>query len=167
MNVRKRLLIASYSLQNNQKRHKARLCCYLFFIVFFQPLDLLAQQKTLGSELGFRYGEAPALSYRFYFEELTGFELLFAKSEQSLLFTALYEKLQPREFAGFYTYYGFGGSMGGWNNRQRLSLDMVLGTCYFVPYVPLNIDFALRPYLVLNGLVAVNAELAVSVRWVF
>lgn len=117
--------------------------------------------------MGLRYGEVSALTYRFYYQERTGFELLFAKSQQSLLFTVLYEKLQDRKYAGLYTYYGFGGSVGGWNDRQRMSLDMALGSCYFVPYVPLNIDFSLRPYLILTGLPGVNAELAVSIRWVF
>lgn len=143
----------------------------LFLAGMFAPAVIQAQQKPLGSEFGFRYGAAPGLSYRFYLQENNvgeqGFELLFAKTKQSLLFTLLYEKLQQRAFPGFYTYYGFGGSLGGWNDRQRMALDMVLGSCYYLPYVPVNIDFSLRPYLVLAGEAGVNAELALSARWVF
>ncbi len=133
--------------------------------------DLSAQQKPLGSEFGLRYGAATALSYRFYLREKNigeqGFELLFTKSKQSLLFTALYEKLQQRFMPGFYTYYGLGGSLGGWNDGQRLAMDMIVGSCYYLPYLPVNIDFSLRPYAVVTGDAGVNAELALSLRWVF
>jgi hypothetical protein len=143
----------------------------LFLVSVLSTYSAVAQQKPLGSEIGFRYGEAPALSYRFYLQEFqqkgAAFELLFAKSGQSLLFTALYEKMQDRKWTGWYTYYGFGGSVGGWNDKQRMSLDMALGSCYYVPFLPLNVDFSLRPYLSVAGQPGVNAELALCARWVF
>lgn len=158
-------------MQNNQKPCKAGLLLVLFLGVLFNVTDSQAQQKPLGSEFGFRYGAEAGLTYRFYLQENSrseqGFELLFTKSKQSLLFTLLYEKMQQRFSPGFYTYYGWGGSLGGWNDRQRMGLDMVLGTCYYLPYVPLNVDFSLRPFLILTGEAGVNAELALSVRWVF
>lgn len=158
-------------MQNNQKPRKAGVLFVLFLGAISWVQLAQAQQKPLGSELGLRYGAATALSYRFYLQEKQagerGFELLFAKSNQSLLFTVLYERLQQRFTPGFYTYYGFGGSIGGWNDRQRLALDMVLGSCYYLPYLPVNIDFSLRPFAVLTGEAGVNAELALSLRWVF
>jgi len=165
--VRKKWLIYRYGLQNNQKQRKQGLQLLLFLACFLSFQSLYAQQKPLGTEFGFRYGAGPGLTYRFYLQEKTGFEILFMKSGQSLLVTALYEKLQFRQFAGLYTYYGLGASVGGWNDQQRMSLDMALGSCYFVPYVPINVDFSLRPYLIVAGPVGVNAELALSVRWVF
>ncbi|MDP2187580.1 MAG: hypothetical protein Q8J69_02750 [Sphingobacteriaceae bacterium] len=129
--------------------------------------QLQAQQAPIGSELGLRFGVRPALSYRFMPVETHMVELLFAKSGESLMFTALYQKQQAAFFPGFYSRYGGGFSLGGWNERLESGLDMQLGVDYYIPVLPLVVSLDIRPWIRLTGEAGVNGELAATVRYVF
>jgi hypothetical protein len=94
-------------------------------------------------------------------------ELLFAKSGYSLMFTALYQKQQAMFFPGFYTRYGGGFSLGGWNERLESGLDMQLGVDYYIPVLPLVVSLDVRPWVRITGNLGVNGELAATVRYVF
>ncbi|MBA4304163.1 MAG: hypothetical protein C0424_08055 [Sphingobacteriaceae bacterium] len=126
-----------------------------------------AQQAPIGSELGLRIGALPALSYRFTPAETHLVELLFARSNQSLLFTALYQQQQPFGPAGFYYRYGGGFSLGGWNQRLVSGFDMQVGADYYLPVVPVVVSLDVRPWLRLTGLLEASGELAATVRYVF
>jgi len=154
-------------LQNNQIKHKAFVAFAIFFVILFGGRCGYARQKPVGLELGFRYGAAPALSYRVFPDEKRAFELLFTKTGSSLLFTVLHQHFTPFGPPGVFVHYGYGASIGGRNDRQITALDLQLGACYYLPVAPLNIDFGFRPYAVITGGAGVNAELAVTVRWVF
>ena len=114
-----------------------------------------------------RVGALPSLSYRFAPVEQQMVELLFARSNQSLLFSALYQKQLPLKWQGTYYRYGGGFSIGGWNQRLVSGLDVQLGIDYYLPFLPLVISMDMRPWLRLTGLVEANGELAASLRYVF
>jgi hypothetical protein len=128
---------------------------------------LKAQQAPIGSELGLRWGVKPALSYRFVPVESHLVELLFTKSNQSLLFTALYQRQQPMVLPGMYTRYGGGFSLGGWQGRLISGLDAQVGLDYYIPVLPLVASLDLRPWIHLTGELGVNGELAGTLRYVF
>jgi len=137
------------------------------FLLFGSRQQLKAQATFQGAEFGFRYGSSPALSYRLWIHEQTGYELLFTKADKSLLFSAFWLIQRPLDFSGGYLHYGVGGSIGARNGRQQTALDGQLGLDYYLPVVPLNVSFNLRPWFVITGGVEVQAELALSARWVF
>jgi hypothetical protein len=114
-----------------------------------------------------RFGVRPALSYRFMPAETHMLEFLFAKSGQSLMFTALYQKQQSVLFPGFYSRYGGGFSLGGWNERLESGLDMQVGVDYYIPVLPLVVSLDIRPWIRITGNFEVNGELAATVRYVF
>lgn len=146
----------------------------LIRIVFFVTLyffstngPVSAQQAPLGSEFGLRVGVLPALSYRFALAESQLVELLFARSGQGLLFTAIYQQQQAFGPAGLYYRYGGGFSAGGWNQRLISGLDMQVGADYYLPVLPVVVSIDVRPWLRITGLFETNGELAASVRYVF
>ncbi len=145
-----------------------------FAFLFFSSLELHAQNDSLpkviaplGSEAGIRLGALPALSYRFMPAESHMVELLFARSNQSLLFTALYQKQQPLFGEGLYYRYGGGFSVGGWNQKLVSGLDMQIGLDYYLPIMPLVFSLDIRPWVRITGLLEANGELAASLRYVF
>lgn len=83
------------------------------------------------------------------------------------MFTALYQKQQPLGMTGFYTRYGGGFSLGGWNERLESGLDMQVGADYYVPILPLVLSLDVRPWMRITGNLAVNGELAATLRYVF
>lgn len=147
----------------------------IFFAFFLLGVPQLRAQTDslpkiiapIGSEAGFRVGVRPALSYRFVPDESHMVELLFAKSGQSLLFTALYQKQLPFGADGMYYRYGGGFSLGGWNQRLVSGLDMQVGIDYYLPMAPLVFSLDLRPWVRLTGLLETNGELAGTLRYVF
>lgn len=146
----------------------------LIRIVFFVTLyffstngPVSAQQAPLGSELGLRIGALPALSYRFALAENQLVELLFARSNQSLLFTAIYQRQQAFGPAGYYYRYGGGFSLGGWNQRLVSGFDMQVGADYYLPLLPVVVSLDVRPWLRITGLFEASGELAATVRYVF
>lgn len=94
-------------------------------------------------------------------------ELLFAKSGQSLLFTALYQKQEALSINGFYGRYGGGFSLGGWNEQLISGLDMQVGVDYYITFIPIVLSLDVRPWMRITGDFSVNGELAVSLRYVF
>lgn len=153
-------------LQNRIKLLRPILFAILF-LLFDSPEQLKAQAEFQGAEFGFRYGSSPALSYRLWVKEQSGYELLFTKSGESLLFSGFWLMQRPLGFSGGYLHYGAGGSIGARNGRQQTALDGQLGLDYYLPVVPLNMSFDLRPWFVITGGVDFQAELALSARWVF
>lgn len=146
----------------------------LIRIIFFAILCLSLANKPvegqiapIGSELGIRVGALPALSYRFTPLEGHLVELLFARSNQSLLFTALYQKQLPVGPPGFYYRYGGGFSLGGWNQRLVSGVDLQIGADYYVPVLPVVLSMDVRPWVRLTGILEANGELAATVRYVF
>ncbi len=152
-------------------QNRIKLLRPILFVVIFLVMggrqSLKAQAGLQGAELGFRYGSSPAVNYRLWFQEQSGYELLFTKSGNSLLFTAFWLIQRPLGFPGGYLHYGAGGSIGARNGQQQTALDGQLGVDYYLPVVPLNVSFDLRPWFVITGGVEVQAELALSARWVF
>jgi hypothetical protein len=145
---------------------KAFVAVAIFLCLLFSQKSH-AQQKPLGSELGMRFSTQQAVTYRFFHREDAGFELIFTKTGPSLLFSCLYERFLPLTYYGLYAYYGYGGSLGARNQQLQSAIDLQLGTVYYLPFAPFSVDFAFRPYAVITGSAGVNAELAVSARWVF
>jgi len=94
-------------------------------------------------------------------------ELLFTKSGQSLLFTALYQRQLPFGAEGLYYRYGGGFSVGGWNQQLVSGIDMQVGMDYYLPVVPLVFSLDLRPWARVTGVLEANGELAGSLRYVF
>lgn len=137
------------------------------FLLFSGQQPLNAQAALQGAEFGFRYGSSPAFSYRLWTHEQSGYELLFTKSSNSLLFAAFWLTQRPLNFTGGYLHYGAGGSIGARRGQQQTAIDAQLGMDYYLPVVPLNISFDLRPWFVITGGVDFQAELALSARWVF
>lgn len=140
--------------------------CAFFNILFANGLAN-AQKGPIGSEAGLRFGVRPALTYRFMLKEGQLAELIFAKSGQSLLFTALYQKQEPLTIHGFYGRYGGGFSLGGWNERLISGLDMQVGVDYYIPVAPIVLSLDVRPWMRITGDFSVNGELALSLRYVF
>jgi hypothetical protein len=143
----------------------------IFFCVvvcfFSWNTQIQAQQAPIGSELGLRFGVRPALSYRFMPAETHMVELLFAKSGYSLMLSALYQKQQAALFPGFYTRYGGGFSLGGWNEQLESGLDIQVGGDYYLPFLPLVVSLDVRPWMRITGDFGVNGELAATLRYVF
>ncbi len=154
-------------MPNSQFTSVKRIVFYGMVCFFSWTTQLYAQQAPIGSELGMRFGVRPALSYRFMPAETHMVELLFAKSGQSLMFTALYQKQQAVLFPGFYSRYGGGFSLGGWNERLESGLDMQVGVDYYIPVLPLVASLDIRPWIRITGNFEVNGELAATIRYVF
>lgn len=166
----RKFAFSTYSLNRVEKSSFPLVCRILFCVLlgFFSVTGTLrAQQAPLGAEIGLRLGVAPALTYRFVLAEPHLVELLFARTDQSLLFTTLYQKQQAFGLEGLYHRYGGGFSLGGWNGRLISGLDMQVGIDYYIPVVPLVASIDVRPWIRITGDFGVNGELAASVRYVF
>lgn len=158
-------------VQEHSPKIDIRLLIRIFFFVILIVNHANAQSTTqvapIGSELGFRMGALPALSYRFVPTESQMIELLFANTHPSLLFTALYQKQLPIGPPGFYYRYGGGFSVGGWNQRLVSGVDLQVGADYYLPILPVVISLDVRPWVRLTGLLEASGELAATVRYVF
>lgn len=174
--VRKSLIFDTSSDALNQTRksliHLVRAIIFLVIQFIFisgasGQADSSGLKAPLGSETGIRVGVRPALSYRFVPKEAYLVELLFAKSGESLLFTALYQKQNPFGPLGAYYRYGAGFSIGGWNQQLISGPDMQLGVDYYLPVAPLVLSLDLRPWVRITGRLEANGELAASLRYVF
>ncbi|MFN3529349.1 MAG: hypothetical protein ACK417_05450 [Bacteroidia bacterium] len=95
------------------------------------------------------------------------FELLFAKSGPSLMFTGLYQVQQAFGPQGLYQRYGGGISIGGWNGQLLSGLDMQVGIDYYIPMYPVVLSLDVRPWVRITGDLSASGELAASLRYVF
>ncbi len=133
-----------------------------FILLISSQSTLNAQQKNA---IGLRLGYVPGITYKRYFANNGGVELILQTGYRGILFTGLYEWHFPFPTApGLFAYVGVGGHIGGYNrvwgyrkgkgpyddvyiyeSRPSVGIDAIVGLEYRIPSVPITLGLDIKP----------------------
>lgn len=145
---------------------KALSVILLVFGILVSSQTLNAQNTTQKNAIGIRFGYAPGITYKHYFANNGGVELILQTGYRGVLFTGLYEWHFPFPSApGLFAYVGVGGHIGGYSrvwgyrkgrpgpyddiyiyeSRPSVGIDAIVGLEYRIPAVPITLGLDVKP----------------------
>ena len=154
------------------------LCLTACFILCTQTET---KAQTYKNALGVRLGSFNGLNFKTFLnsDRALDFNLAFRSNNRfkRFIFTGLYEIHDPINNApGLQWYYGFGGSIGGYNYDDDrdgdgdvfLSVDGVLGLDYKFNGAPINLALDFRPRLEVTPNTDIDAgDVGLAIRFTF
>jgi hypothetical protein len=136
--------------------------------------------QNYNSGIGLRGGVSQGITYKTFISNKTAIEGILHTRWQGVMLTGLYEIHQDFPNAkGLSWFYGFGGHLGIWENRNGnrpwgnindnytvLGADLILGLDYLIPNSPINLSLDYKPAFNFVGYSGVWADgVALSLRF--
>ncbi len=133
--------------------------------------EIMAQDYSWG--IGLRGAYYPAISVKHNLGQSNSIDLIASFRNGGVQATALYEWNTQVINQHFHLYYGVGGSLGFWNDKDgndpafRAGVDGILGLEFRIPNVPITLSIDYKPYVNFIGYGNDFANGALSIRYVF
>ena len=149
-------------------------------VLFFTLTFVQAQDYQTG--IGLRGGFSNGLTVKHFLGDQTAVEGILSTRWRGFLITGLLEFHRPTQVDGLQWYYGFGGHIGVWNNRNNsknpffdndksgtvIGVDGILGIEYSFSGIPFNLSLDWKPAFNLIGYSGFRGDGgALSIRYIF
>ena len=153
---------------------------YLFSLLLLIGISFSTTAQSSKSALGLRFGGSSGVSYKQYVNSNRAVEVIGSFPRSGLQLTGLYQVYKPLSPANLSFFYGVGGHVGVWDDRNQrvwfeedqnfnqviVGFDGILGLNYDFQEVPINLSLDWKPEVNLASYRGVwVGDIALSVRY--
>lgn len=153
---------------------------YFFSLLLISSISFSSLGQSTKNSLGLRFGGSSGITYKQYLNSNSAVEVIGSFPRSGLQLTGLYQVYKPLSKPNLSFFYGFGGHVGIWDDRDQrvwfeedqnfnqiiVGFDGILGLNYEFQEVPINMSLDWKPEVNLASYRGVwVGDIALSVRY--